>query len=339
MNLVRFLDQRRSGSILDQIASSDFETDWGTRGVAASSPRFDPNSYASGSISALATSDIASAFWAQHRSSTAFSIWSSLLPWGTLDAMGHMHEVLTGDFYHQQVESVPEQTWSSAGFLSSAVHGLLGLETEAQANHLNFSPHLPSDWDRLSVSNIKLPNGTVALALARVRGGLELQIENKGRPLDLSFIPEIPFAARLGGATLNGKPLPVHKEEHQQDTHAALRFKVPSGKSDCFLRYEGGVAIGVKEPAPLVGESSRGIKLTSVAYDSQALVLKANVRRDENSPVITLRTGEKPLAAHGAKLVMVAQDDYQLIIDQTPTRDATYQHIEITVDFAGKRDR
>ena len=337
VDLVGILDQRRSGSILDQIASSGFETDWGTRGVAASSPRFDPNSYASGSVSALATSDIASTFWADHRPATAFSIWNSLLPWGTLDSMGHMHEVLTGDFYHQQVESVPEQTWSSAGFLSSAVHGLLGLETDAQANLLNFSPHLPSAWDRMSVSNIKLPNGTVAMVLARVRGGLDLQIENQGGPLELSFTPEIPFAARLDGATLDGKPLPVHKEEHQQDTHAALRFKVPSGKSDCFLRYEGGIAIGVEDPVPLVGESSRGVKLTSVAYDSKTLLLKADVRQDDNSSVITLRTDEKPLGAHGAKLVMIAQGEYQLIVDQTP--DAIYRHIEITVDFAGKRDR
>jgi hypothetical protein len=248
-----------------------------------------------------------------------------------------MHEVLTGDFYRQQEESVPEQTWSSAGFLSSAVRGLLGLETEAQANHLNFSPHLPSAWDRMSVSNIKLPNGTVAMVLARVRGGLDLQIENQGGPLELSFTPEIPFAARLDGATLDGKPLPVHKEEHQQDTHAALRFKVPSGKSDCFLRYEGGIAIGVEDPVPLVGESSRGVKLTSVAYDSKTLLLKADVRQDDNSSVITLRTDEKPLGAHGAKLVMIAQGEYQLIVDQTP--DAIYRHIEITVDFAGKRDR
>jgi glycogen debranching enzyme len=339
VNLVHILDQRRSGSILDQIASSDFETDWGTRGVAASSPRFDPNSYASGSVSALATSDIASAFWAQHRPSTAFSIWNSLLPWGTLDSMGHMHEVLTGDFYHQQVESVPEQTWSSAGFLSSAVHGLLGLEVEARANRLNFSPHLPSEWDRMSVSNIKLPNGTVTLALARVPGGLELQIENKGGPLQLSFTPEIPFAARLDGGTLDGKPVPVHKEEHQQDTHAALFFKVASGKSDCFIRYEGGIAIGVKDRVPLVGESSRGIKLTSIAYDAKTLVLKADVRPDQNSSAITLRTDEKPLGAHGAKLVMMAQGEYELIVDQNLARDTVYQHVEITVDFAGKRER
>lgn len=32
------LDQRRSNALLDQLATSDFETDWGTRGVSASSP-------------------------------------------------------------------------------------------------------------------------------------------------------------------------------------------------------------------------------------------------------------------------------------------------------------
>ncbi len=48
----RILDQRRSDAVLDQLASSDFETDWGTRGVAASSPDSIRRSYASGSVSA-----------------------------------------------------------------------------------------------------------------------------------------------------------------------------------------------------------------------------------------------------------------------------------------------
>jgi glycogen debranching enzyme len=336
MDLVPILDQRRSASILDQMASSDFETDWGIRGVAASSPRFDPNSYASGSVSALATSDVASVFWAEHRPLSAFSLWNSLLPRGTLDSMGHMHEVVAGDFYHQQTESVPEQTWSSAGWVSSAVRGLLGLETDAQANHVTFSPHLPSAWDKISVSNVKLPNGTVAMVLTRVRGGLDLQIENKGGPLELSFAPEIPFGARLGGATLDGKRTPVHKEEHQQDTHASLGFRVPSGKSDCFIRYEGGAAISVREPVPLVGESSKGIKLTSVAYDSKTLVLNADVRSGESSAAIALRTGDKPLRAHGAKLVAIGQGEYELVVDPALTGDAAYRHVEITVNFAGK---
>jgi hypothetical protein len=36
---------------------------------------------------------------------------------------------------------------------------------------------------------------------------------------------------------------------------------------------------------------------------------------------------------------MIAQDEYQLTVDQNLTSDAMYQHIEITVDFAGNRDR
>jgi glycogen debranching enzyme len=59
VDLVPILDQRRSGSILDQVASSEFETDWGTCGVAENSPRYDPNSCASGSVSALGTAGIA----------------------------------------------------------------------------------------------------------------------------------------------------------------------------------------------------------------------------------------------------------------------------------------
>ncbi len=60
-----------------------------------------------------------------------------------------------------KLESVPEQTWSSAAFLSSAVQGLLGLKREAQANRLEFSPHLPANWESISVENIKISGGKI----------------------------------------------------------------------------------------------------------------------------------------------------------------------------------
>ena len=353
VRLVGILDQRRSESILDQVASSDFETDWGTRGVAASSSRFDPDSYASGSVSAAGTAGVASAFWSAHRPYSAFPIWSSLVSWGTLDSMGHMHELLTGDFYHQQVESVPEQTWSSAAFLSSAVNGLLGLVRKTQANRLEFSPHLPSAWDRISIKNIKVSGGNVAMTLARVPRGLELQTENSGSPVELFFSPEIPLGARLGGAELDGKPVEVRTEAHQQDTHAALRFTLPTGKSDCLIRYEGGVSVGVKRPDPLVAESSKAIKIVSVAYEGTSLVLQADLSRDASLSTIELRTNEKPLQAHGAKLSVLSDREYELFVDPALALDAHkvdspanpapaargYRHIEIIVDFAANERR
>jgi glycogen debranching enzyme len=346
----RILDQRRSDAVLDQLASSDFETDWGTRGVAASSSHFDPGSYASGSVSAPGTAGVASAFWSEHRPVTAYPIWSSLLPWGTLDSMGHMDEVLAGDFYHQQTESVPEQTWSSAAFLSSAVHGLLGLTREAQANRLEFSPHLPPDWDSISIENIRVSGGKVALTLARVPQGLDLETENSGSPVELFFSPEIPLGAHLSGAELDGKPVGTQREEHAQDTHAALRFTVPRGKSHCRIRYEGGVSVSVSGPPPLLGASSRTVKITSVAYRATSLVLDADVSPDAPISTIALRTHENPLKVHAGKLRLVSDGLYDLVIDPVSTEgDQTansaanpapapgeYRHTEIVVDFAGR---
>jgi hypothetical protein len=339
VHLVNILDQRRSDAVLDQLASSDFASDWGTRGVAAGSPQYNPASYASGSVSAVGTSGIASAFWLNHRPVTAYSIWGGLFSWGTLDSMGHMHELLTGDFYHQQVESVPEQTWSSAALLSSAVQGLLGLEREDQANALKFTSHLPANWDRISVTNVKVSGGTVEMTLTRVPRGLELETENSGGPIDLLWAPEIPFAAHLSGAELDGKSISVRQEEHAQDSHAVLNFKAPHGKSHCLIRYEGGVLLGVSGAAPLVGEPSKQIKITSVAYKKASLVVDADVSRNAPNSTIELRTNQRILKVRGAKLTLISGGVYELVVDaaSNPGNAASqYAHTEIIVDFAAR---
>ncbi len=328
------LDQQRSDAILDRLASSDFETDWGTRGIAASSAQFDPSAYSRGSVSALGTAGVATAFWHQHRPYTAFPIWQSLLPWGTLDSMGHMHELLAGDFYHQQAESVPEQTWSSAAFLSATVEGLLGLSREAQTNHLEFAPHLPPEWDSIAIDNIRIAGGSVALHLARVPAGLELEANNSGRPVELRFAPEIPIAAHLEGAACNGKPLPAELEQHAQDRHAAIALTLLGGSTRCLLRYERGISLRSKSAPLLVGEASSTIKITSVTYQAGSLLLAADVSRET---ILRLRTSEKPLRVTGATLNRIADGLYDLTI--SPPSPAAplpggYRHTEVAIDFA-----
>jgi glycogen debranching enzyme len=327
------LDQQRSDLLLDQLAGADFQTDWGTRGVAASSSQYDPSSYSKGSVSAAGTAHVAATYWSSHRPSTAFSIWSAIVPWGTLDSMGHMHELLTGDFYRQQVESVPEQTWSSAAFLSATVHGLLGLERDAQANRLQFSPHLPARWDRLSVSHVQVAGGAVAMTLTRLPAGMQLDMENSGHPVELAFAPEIPFGAHLSGAELDGKALDVRREEHAQDTHARLTFVMPAGNSHCVIRYDGGVELAVNDPDPQVGEASTGVKIVSVAYREQSLVVEADVARPGSA--IGLRTSATPLQVRGATLRPKSGDWYELLVD--PPRSEGYHRVEVVVKLSGRQ--
>ncbi len=336
------LDPQRSNAVLDHLASADFQSDWGTRGVPTTSPQYDPTSYSKGSVSAAGTAGIAAAYWSQHRPVTAFAIWSALLPWGTLDSMGHMHELVAGDFYHQQAESVPEQTWSSAAFLSSTVHGLLGLQRNAESNQLEFSPHLPPNWNELAVDHIKVANGSAALEIRRVSGGLDLHGENSGKPLDLTFSPEIPLGAHGLQAEWNNQSIPVHKEDHAQDSHATLHISLPTGSSHGHLRYTGGVLVSVSEPAPQVGEASNGIKITAVSWQGSTLSISADVPRiSPPGAGILLWSAQAPLAMRGGTFAPLSAGVYRLAItpeaaphERTPEQNHAYRHAEVTVSFA-----
>ena len=100
---------------------------------------------------------------------------------------------------------------------------------------------------------------------------------------------------------------------------------------------------------PLLGESSRTVKITSVAYRATSLVLDADVSPDAPISTIELRTHEKPLKVHGGKLSLVSDGLYGLVIDPVSAEGdraahsaanpapapGEYRHTEIVVDFAG----
>lgn len=234
---------KQTAAILDQLASAAFQTDWGTRTVGAGSPGYDPESYAKGSVFALGTADLATAYWAEHRPAIALQLWESLLPWSSLDSMGHMHEVLDGNSYRPQIESVPEQTWSSAGFLIAAVHGLLGVEVDSVRRHIVFAPHLPTEWPAVSIENLRFGTEPIGLSLRRTRNGLSLSIDNADEPFHLEFAPEVPPGSRLLTAYLDNRPVTAVSRTNRQDRHASMDFDVPHGHSELYLSFSDGVAI------------------------------------------------------------------------------------------------
>lgn len=327
--------------VLHQIASSDFQTDWGTRSIAASSPDFNANSYGKGSVWALQTAGVASTYWSEHWPATAFPIWNSLVQWSSLDSLGHIHEVLAGDFYHQQTESVPEQTWSSAALLSSAVHGLLGLEIDATSSHLTFAPHLPLEWKNLQVNRVELAHGDLNISLNRSTGDIQVVIENPGEPFGLHFAPEIPFGARLGAATMNGRSIAVKLENHDQDSHAVVDLTIPHGKTTCTIQYRGGVLLGIPSHALMPGDASSGVKITGVKFKDTTLVIDADVATSHGGSIL-LQTTDKIQRVTGATLR--AMPENLVSLDMAPgsaaqQNAAGYSHIEIAVELssAGKR--
>jgi glycogen debranching enzyme len=322
-------------SLLNQLASPNFQTDWGTRSTARNSVAFNPNSYAKGSVWAVGTANVAIAFWMNHRPAAALDIWRGLVPWSTLDSLGHMDEVLAGDYYHEQTESVPEQTWSSAAFFSSAVQGLLGLTVDGLTRTLAFSPRIPADWNTVNLRNIQIPGAKVALMWCRTKDGSDLETINSGQPIHLIYSPEVSLGSQLTGATWNGQPIPARLNEHGQASDVKIEISVPHGTAHLRLDYAGGVSLMVSNVDPLLGNSSRAIRVIGVTLRGDTYIVNADVDPSRVS-TFQLRTGRKITAVHGATWTAVSKNTYTFSVAATRSsagRSSDYNAVEILVDF------
>ena len=334
-NHVLGLCSSQEQSLLDELASPNFQTDWGTRSTSTASSVFDPDSYAKGSVWAVGTAEAATAFWDGHRPETAFAIWSGLIPWNTLDSLGHMDEVLAGDYYHEQTESVPEQIWSSASFFHAAVSGLLGLQVDGASRQILLAPHLPADWKTLTLRNVRLQKANVDFVWRRTDEGSVLQAVNSGDPIHLIYSPEIPLGSTLKGARWNGKPIQVRLEEHAQDSHANVDVELPHGTSQIALTYSGGVSLVLPPVQPLLGDTSHALKLIRVKLSGSTYTVDAQVDSSQAAH-FQLRTDRKVVDVHGATWKAASPETYEMTVPPSEGAEPShgYHAVQIVVSLA-----
>ena len=197
------LGEPEQRTLLDALASPHYRAPWGIRSTPNDSPLYEPDAYARGSVWAIGTADAITAFYESGRPATATALWRDLVAWFNLDSPGHMHEVLNGDEFVPERESVPDQTWSSASFVSSGVRGLLGLRVDASRRRLTFTPRLPADWDSIRVRHIALAGAEVSLALRTYSDRVELEIENSGPAMTLTFRPPLQSGVHVKSTDLS----------------------------------------------------------------------------------------------------------------------------------------
>lgn len=319
--------------LLHQLASASFQTDWGTRSVAAGSKGFDPASYAKGSVSALGTADLANTFWSEHRSTQAFALWSSLLPWFSLDSLGHLHEVLAGNVYQPQEESVPEQTWSSAGFVEASVHGLLGLQVDGLKQKITFAPRLPSTWHDLSVTHVPLSEAKISFTLHQSNSELDLTIDNPGATFLLNFSPTLPLGAIVDRAEVNHHAFRVAVAQDLPDTVANLISEIPHGATEVHMTMRGGLSLIPTDPRPLLGDPSRGIHIVDIHLLGDSLKITADIP-DDRTATINISTDWTIIHSANARVDTIAPHLNRItfqppanspVLDHTQRVEATFQ--------------
>jgi glycogen debranching enzyme len=329
----RLFSEQQMQHLLDEYASWRFQSDWGTRGVSSGERGFNPTGYAHGSVSALRTAEVAQGFWAEHRPNTAFEIWRELVPWFSLDSLGHMHEVLRGDVYAPQSESVPEQTWSAAGFLLAAVHELFGLEINEASGTLVLQPHLPASWDHFTLRHVGMGKSSLTFAFLQSVDSLSLYIENPGDAVHLSYSPAIPLGARNITARVNGRKIALRVERYDEDQHATLQVDLPRGACEIKLHYDDGIEVVMPVKEPAVGEASSATKLTSVGFEKDTLTLGVDVTSAQTN-VVKLLTTRAIKNASNASFKKLSNEAYEL--DVEAANDSSYHHEQVEVVFDGR---
>jgi hypothetical protein len=247
-----------------------------------------------------------------------------------------MHEVADGEFYHQQTESVPEQTWSSAGLLSATVHGLLGIHVDSISNHLIFAPHVPPEWKSMSVQNVRNGKSVLGIKLSVETDGMELVIANQGDPVKITFDPEIPLGASAISAECDNRVVKAAPEINAQDEHARIEFTAASGGGQCRIHYRGGVTILAPRTVPQAGDKSRGIKITDVQLAGHSLTVGADI--DQAGPqYIEVQTPWMPLSANGGKITRENASLCRVDFDAPAASDRDgYSHRSVTISFREK---
>jgi hypothetical protein len=246
-----------------------------------------------------------------------------------------MHEVLAGDYYHEDVESVPEQTWSSAAFVTATVSGLLGIQVDGVSNRATLSPHLPPSWNTITLRNLQVGDSEISVHMVQSTNEIRLQMQNEGAPVEIVFDPEIPFGAKLRSAQLGKRSIAATLEPHPQDTHAKVEFRLPHGSALLTIGYTGGVAIISEPPELTIGEPSKAIKITEINLKDRVYIVDFDYLPSAISS-FELRTPWTIKDAQGATFEAISPGLYRFTVSTSnlEIEQRGYQHGKAVVTFA-----
>jgi hypothetical protein len=182
-------------------------------------------------------------------------------------SLGHVTEVLSGDYYQPLSTSSPHQIWSAAMVISPLLRGLFGLETDAAQHKVVFAPHVPADWTSFAIHNVHAGDVTLNFGYRKTQDEINLQIESSG-PSSLEFSPALSPRARIMGAELNGNHVPFQISKSDVDQHVVVRISISKGKSSLRIRLRNDFGIGYASSLPPLGSSSLGLRLVSDSWSA-----------------------------------------------------------------------
>ena len=263
-------DRKNASAMITQLADSDHQTDWGMRIISNRSLKFSGGGYHYGSVWPLFTGWASVGEYRYHRPQPAYANLRANALLALDGSLGHVTEVLSGDYYQPLSTSSPHQIWSAAMVVSPLLRGMFGLATDAKAATLTFAPHLPADWNSLGIENLRVGENKLELNFTKTAEGIFLEAgrtAGTGESI-IEFRPSISLRATVQKAELNGKPLAFRVEANDEDQHVIVRFPVSEGQKFLRIFLTNDFAVTATAVLPPLGSASSGVRILSETWSS-----------------------------------------------------------------------
>ena len=333
------LDEDKSEAMLNQLAGSEHQTDWGMRIISSQDPKYNPGGYHFGSVWPLFTGWASVGEYRYHRALPAYSNLRANALLALDGSLGHVTEVLSGDYYQPISTSSPHQIWSAAMVVSPILRGMFGLETYANSHRLVFAPHVPADWTSFRVQNLRVGNSTVDMTYRKTAESITLDIKRTGTgDCTLEFAPALSLRTTPLGAELNGRPIAFHAQTNAVDQHASVQFSVTGNASTLRIRIRNDFGLALSSSLPALGSSSRGLRILSESWSGPHDTLSLDVSGlSGNVYELGLWNSSQIESLDGAELVKTTQDQAVARIQFPASSSEAYAQKKITLHFSTKR--
>jgi GH15 family glucan-1,4-alpha-glucosidase len=263
------LDGDQARIMIQELAGPDHQTDWGMRILSSHDPRYGPGGYHYGTVWPLFTGWASVGEYRYHRALPGYSNLRANALLTLNGSLGHVAEVLSGDYFQTLSTGSPHQIWSAAMVVNPLLSGLLGLQVGATSCHLDFVPHIPADWSWFSVNHVGL--GAVALDLnyRRTADSIQLDVESTGTGrCSLQFSPALSLRAKITGARLNGRALPFQIEANSSDQHVSVNLPIVGERNTIEIQMRNDFELSESSTLPALGSTSRGLRVLSESWSA-----------------------------------------------------------------------
>src|SRR6266403_2049657 len=334
-------DEDKSQVTIQQLADADLQTDWGTRIISNRSSIYNGSGYHFGSVWPLFTGWASVGEYRYHQSLPAYANLRSNALLALDGSLGHVTEVLSGDYYQPLSTSSPHQIWSAAMVVSPILRGMLGLETDAIHRSVKLTPHLPADWDRFSIENVRVGKNTLLINYSKTDEGIVLEtgLTSGSEECTVEFRPAISMKARVQKVELNGMPVPFQVETRGSDQHIVVQFPVKTLKYFLRIWLLNDFELSEQSSLPALGNASRGLRVLSETWSTSRDQLTLEVSGAEG--------GEYELITWGSSLIEKlegAEGGHRpgrstIWIQIPPSEVEQYPHKKVVVHFSSSRGK